>query len=173
MKSRWLGAVGLAGMVIFGPGPQASAQNRIATPGWEGFALRDTDGKFDRCVLYNRSIEALSASPYEMLGVTRSAAGQVGLLVFFTPRAMTRGSNVPVNLKVDGRALAPLPGAALSDFHVSVAGPIAPNAIEALRQAQVIEATAENKTIKFEVADVGAVLDTLDECVAANGRPPQ
>ena len=171
MKYRWLLAVsGLAGMLALGFGPKASAQNRIAAPGWEGFALRDTEGKFDRCVLYNRSIEALSVSPYEMLGITRGGAGQVGLLVFFTPRALTRGSNIPLNLRVDGRALAPLSGAALSDFHVSVAGPIGANGLEALRQAKVIEATAENKTIRFEVADVDAVLDALDECVKANAR---
>ena len=170
MKCRWLALSGLAGILYFGFAPMALAQNRIATPGWEGFALRNPEGKFDRCVLYNRSIEALSASPYEMLGITRAAAGQVGLMVFFTPRALTRGNNIPVNLKVDGRSLAPLSGAAISDFHVSVAGPIGPNVLVALRQAKVIEAKAEDKTIRFEVADVDAVLDTLDECVKANAR---
>jgi hypothetical protein len=172
---RWLLAFsGLAGPfcigLSLGLAPMALAQNRIATPGWDGFALRDPEGKFDRCVLYNRSIEALSASPYEMLGITRTAGGQVGLLVFFAPRALTRGSNIAVNLKVDGRTLPPLSGAAISDFHVNVAGPIGANALEALRQAKVIEAKAEDKTIRFQVADVASVLDTLDECVKANAR---
>jgi hypothetical protein len=160
---------GLALGLFLGSASTVLAQNRIATPGWEGFALRDPEGKFDRCVLYNRSIDALVVSPYEMLGITRAAEGQVGLLVFFTPRSLTRGNNIPVTLTVDGRPLAPLSGAAISDFHVSVNGPLRPNAIEALRQAKVIEASAENKTIRFEVADVDAVLDTLDACVKANG----
>jgi hypothetical protein len=34
----------------------------------------------------------------------------------------------------------------------------------------VIEAKAEDKSIRFEVADVDAVLDTLEECVQANAR---
>jgi len=157
----------LAAALCFGGCPGALAQNRIEAPGWEGFALRGSEGKFDRCVLYNRSIEALTASPYEMLGITRGAAGQVGLLVFFTPGALKRG-NVAVNLKVDGRPVAALSGAVISDFHVNVAGPIGANALAALRQASRIEATAENKTVRFEVADVDTVLDALDECVKAN-----
>jgi hypothetical protein len=168
VRHGWLVALltlfGVAGL------PAAWAQNRIAAPGWEGFALRDPTGKFDRCVLYNRSIEDLTASPYEMLGITRSAKGDVGLLIFFDPRALTRGSNVPVNLRVDGRPLPPLTGAAISDFHVSVGGPIGPNAVSALRQASKIEATAESKTVQFEVSDVGGVLDTLAECVKTNAR---
>jgi hypothetical protein len=171
LKFGWLLAVpAFAAMIYSATAFTASAQNRIATPGWEGFALRDPEGKFDRCVLYNRSIDALSVSPYEMLGITRAAAGQVGLLVFFAPSALTRGRNIAVSLRIDGRSFAPLSGAAISDFHVSVDGPIAANALAALRQAKVIEATAENKTIRFEVADVDAVLDTLDECVQANAR---
>ena len=31
--------------------------------------MRDTDNKFDRCVLYNRTVQALTASPYQMLGI--------------------------------------------------------------------------------------------------------
>jgi hypothetical protein len=168
VKPGWLLALlallGIAGL------PAAWAQNRIAAPGWEGFALRDPTGKFDRCVLYNRSIEDLTTSPYEMLGITRSARGDVGLLIFFDPRALTRGNNIPVSLKVDGRPLPPLTGAAISDFHVSVGGPIGPNAVSALRQASKIEATAENKTVQFEVSDVGSVLDALNECVKTNAR---
>ena len=144
----------LAAALCFGGCPGALAQNRIEAPGWEGFALRGLEGKFDRCVLYNRSIEALTASPYEMLGITRGPAGQVGLLVFFTPGALKRG-NIAVNLKVDGRPVAALSGAVISDFHVNVAGPIGANALAALRQASRIEATAENKTVRFEVADKG------------------
>ena len=53
---------------------QARAQNPISQDSWEGFALRDADNKFDRCVLYNRSIQALTASPYQMFGITRDAA---------------------------------------------------------------------------------------------------
>jgi hypothetical protein len=160
----------LAAALYFCGCPGAFAQNRIEAPGWEGFALRGSEGKFDRCVLYNRSIEALTASPYEMLGITRGAAGQVGLLVFFTPGALKRGSNVAVNLKVDGRPVAALSGAAISDFHINVAGPIGANALAALRQASRIEATAENKTVRFAVADVDAVLDALDDCVKANAH---
>jgi hypothetical protein len=155
----------LVATLYFGCELGAFAQNLIESQGWEGFALRDPEGKFDRCVLYNRSIEALTASPYEMLGITRGVAGQVGLLVFFTPRALKRGSNVAVSLKVDGRPVAALSGAAISDFHINVAGPIGANALAALRQATQIEATAENKTVRFEVAGVDAVLDALDDCV--------
>jgi hypothetical protein len=141
------------------------AQNRIGVAGWQGFAVRDPENKFDSCVLYNRTIDQLTISPYEMLGITRTANGDVGLLVFFTPGALTRESAVPVNLKIDGHPLPPLSGVAKSDFHVSVAGPIEPDELAALRGAKEIEATAENKTITFTVADIGAVLDTLDECV--------
>jgi hypothetical protein len=171
VKFGWLLAVlAVAAMIYSATASTATAQNRIGTPGWEGFALRDPEGKFDRCVLYNRSIDALSVSPYEMLGITRAATGQVGLLAFFTPSALTRGRNIAVNLRIDGRTFAPLSGAAISDFHVSVGGPIGATTLDALRQAKVIEATAENKTIRFEVANVDAVLDTLDECVQANAR---
>jgi hypothetical protein len=78
---------------------------------------------------------------------------------------LTRESDVPVNLKVDGRPLPPLSGVAKSDFHVSIAGPLGPDQLAALGGAKEIEATAENKTITFKVANIGAVLDSLDECV--------
>jgi hypothetical protein len=145
--------------------PLAHSQNRIMAPGWEGFAMRDVDNKFDRCVLYNKSIEALTMSPYDMLGITRSAKGDVGLLVFFEPSALKRGSNIAVTLGINGHPVGPLYGQALSDFHISIAGPIGPNNLAALRQATSIEATAEGKTVKFEVTDVGSVLDALDNCV--------
>jgi hypothetical protein len=150
------------------PISDAAAQNVISAAGWQGFALRNPEGKFDRCVLYNRTIEALSASPYEMLGLTRNAAGKVGLMVFFDPKALQRGANVAVNLKVNGKPLAPLTGTAPSDFHVSVDGPIGRATLAALRQAKAIEATAENKTVQFQVDDLGSVLDELDACVKSN-----
>lgn len=163
--SSWLWVAALVCVVNVGTVFPTWAQNRIGVAGWQGFAVRDPENKFDSCVLYNRTIDKLTLSPYEMLGITRAANGDVGLLVFFTPGALTRESDVPVNLKVDGHALPPLNGVAKSDFHVSVVGPIGPDDLAALRGAKQIEATAENKTITFTVADIGAVLDTLDECV--------
>jgi len=161
------------------PISEAAAQNVISAAGWQGFALRSPEGKFDRCVLYNRTIQALSASPYEMLGLTRNAAGKVGLMVFFSPRTLQRGANIAVNLKVNGKPLAPLTGTAPSDFHVSIDGPIGRATVAALRQAKAIEATAENKTVQFQVDDLGSVLDELDACVKSNtvhiqpDTPPQ
>src|SRR5262245_52862492 len=67
-------------LALFAGGP-AHAQNMISQDGWEGFAMRDTENNFDRCVLYNRSIQALTASPYQMFGITRDAAGRIGLLI--------------------------------------------------------------------------------------------
>ena len=163
--SSWLWVAVLVCIVNVGTASATLAQNRIAVGAWQGFAVRDPENKFDSCVLYNRTIDKLTLSPYEMLGITRAANGDVGLLVFFTPGALTRESDVPVNLKVDGRSLPPLSGVAKSDFHVSVAGPIGPDELTALRGAKQIEATAENKTLTFTVADIGAVLDTLNECV--------
>jgi hypothetical protein len=150
-------------VLILLPIADAGAQNVISAAGWQGFALRSPEGKFDRCVLYNRTIEALSSSPYEMLGLTR-----VGLMVFFSPRSLQRGANIAVNLKVNGKPLAPLTGTAPSDFHISVDGPIGRSTIAALRQAKAIEATAENKTVQFQVDDLGSVLDELDACVKSN-----
>jgi lysozyme family protein len=103
-----------------------------------------------------------------MLGLTRNAAGKVGLMVFFNPRTLQRGANVAVNLKVNGKPLAPLTGIAPSDFHVSVDGPVGRATLAALRQAKAIEATAESKTVQFQVEDLGAVLDELDACVKSN-----
>lgn len=34
----------------------AGAQNSISQDGWEGFATRDAANRFDRCILYNRTI---------------------------------------------------------------------------------------------------------------------
>jgi hypothetical protein len=145
----------------------AAAQNLITQDGWEGFAMRDSDNKFDRCVLYNRTVEALSASPYGMLGITRDAAGHIGLLVFYEPRALTRG-DTPVRLKLDQRAVIAVPGDVLSDFHVQV--PVLDNdTVAALRDAKTIEATVGGHTIRFDLANVGAVLDRLDACVKIYG----
>jgi hypothetical protein len=168
---RALAFVGIVvGIVNVGATPEARAQNRIIAAAWQGFAVRDPENKFDSCVLYNRSIDELTISPYEMLGITRAANGDVGLLVFFTPGALTRGSSVPVNLKVDGHPFPPLNGEVKSDFHVSVAGPLGVDELGALRGAKEIEATVENKTIAFQVSDVDAVLDSLDNCVKQYAR---
>jgi hypothetical protein len=148
----------------------AHSQNRISASGWEGFVTRDTENKFDRCVLYNKTIEALTISPYDMLGITRTAKGDIGLLVFFEPSALKRGNNIAVTLEINGSAVAPLTGQALSDFHIRVAGPIGAGTVAALRGATSIEATAEGRSVQFEVSDVGAVLDALDNCVRANAR---
>jgi hypothetical protein len=143
------------------------AQNLISQDGWEGFALRDTDNKFDRCVLYNRSVQALSASPYQMLGVTRDAAGRIGLLVFYEPRTFTRGATT-VRLKLDQRAPVSVPGEAVSDFHIQVPA-LDVATLTALRDAKAIEAAVDTHTIRFELANIGAVLDRLDACVKIYG----
>jgi hypothetical protein len=145
----------------------AVAQNLITQDGWEGFAMRDSDNKFDRCVLYNRTVEALTASPYGMLGITRDAAGHIGVLVFYEPRALTRG-NTPVRLKLDQRAVIAVPGDVLSDFHVQVPA-LDNDTVAALRDAKTIEATVGGHTIRFDLANVGAVLDRLDACVKIYG----
>src|SRR5215471_18604697 len=105
-------------LALLAAGP-ARAQNLISQDGWEGFAMRDTDNKFDRCVLYNRSVQALTASPYQMFGITRDPAGRIGLLVFYEPRTLTRGETT-VTLKLDQRAPISVSGDVLSDFHVNV-----------------------------------------------------
>jgi len=146
---------------------QAGAQNVISQDSWEGFALRDAETRFDRCVLYNRSVQALTASPYGMLGVTRDAGGRIGLLIFLEPRALTRGDTT-VRLKLDQRPPVTVAGTALSDFHVNVPA-LEPATVAALRDAKAMEATVEGKPIRFELADVGAVLDKLDACVKMYG----
>ena len=145
----------------------ASAQNLIAQDAWEGFATRDADNKLDRCVLYNRSIQALTASPYQMFGITRDAAGRIGLLIFFEPRMLTRGET-KVLLRLDQRLPVSVAGTALSDFHVTVAA-LEPPTLAALRDAKGMEATVEGHTVRFELANVGAVLEKLDACVKMYG----
>jgi hypothetical protein len=145
----------------------AGAQNLIAQDAWEGFATRDADNKLDRCVLYNRSVQALAASPYQMLGITRDAAGRIGLLIFFEPRTLTRGE-AKVLLRLDQRPPVSVTGTALSDFHVNVVA-LEPPTLAALRDAKGMEATVEGHTVRFELANVGAVLDKLDACVKMYG----
>lgn len=146
---------------------QAGAQNMISQDSWEGFAMRDAETRFDRCVLYNRSVQALTASPYGMLGITRDADGRIGLLIFYEPRALTRGDTT-VRLKLDQRPQVTVAGTALSDFHINVPA-LEPATVAALRDAKTIEAAVEGKAIRFELGDVGAVLDKLDACVKMYG----
>jgi len=146
---------------------QAGAQNMISQDSWEGFAMRDAETRFDRCVLYNRSVQALTASPYGMLGITRDAGGRIGLLIFYEPRALTRGDTT-VRLKLDQRPQVTVAGTALSDFHINVPA-LDPATVAALRDAKTIEVTVEGKAIRFEVGEVGAVLDKLDACVKMYG----
>lgn len=154
----------IAFFLMAGP---AGAQNLISQDSWEGFATRDADAKFDRCVLYNRSVQALTASPYGMLGITRDAAGRIGLLIFYEPRTFTRGETT-VRLRLDQRPQLTVAGTVLSDFHVNVPA-LEPAVVAALRDAKAMEATVDGKSIRFELADVGAVLDKLDTCVKMYG----
>ncbi len=154
----------LVAVLMAGP---AGAQNLITQDGWEGFATRDADNKFDRCILYDRTVQALTASPYGMLGITRDADGRIGLLIFYEPRTLTRGA-ASVELRFDQRAPVAVAGTALSDFHVNVAA-LDPPTLAALRDAKTVEATVDGHTIRFELAGVGAVLDRLDACVKIYG----
>lgn len=147
----------------------ALAQNFIAQNGWEGFVVRNTEGKFDYCVLYNRKIDALNASPYDMFGLSRDLRG-VGLFVFYQPRTFRRGDQPAIQLKVDDHAPVTLTGNALSDFHVAVASPLDADVIGAVRQARTIEATTGGKSIEFAVSRIDSVLDRLDACANANTR---
>ncbi len=142
------------------------AQNLVVQDGWQGFAMRNADGKFDRCVLYNRTIAALNASPYDMLGVTRDRQGKLGLMVFFEPGALTRARQQPVSLKLDQRPAVGMTGDVVSDFHVVITGPFDAATLAALRQSTSVEVTVEGKTARIGVADLGKVLDRLAQCVA-------
>jgi hypothetical protein len=157
-------AASLIAMLTAAP---AEAQNLITQGGWEGFALRGADNKFDRCVLYNRTVQALTLSPYRMLGITRDEAGRIGLLVFYDPRTLTRGET-SVRLQVDQRPPVSVPGDVLSDFHVNVAALDAAT-LAALRDAKTLEATVAGHPIRFELSDVGLVLERLDSCVKIYG----
>ncbi len=164
MKRGAINAALLLALLTAGP---ACAQNMISQDGWEGFAMRDTENKFDRCVLYNRSVQALTASPYQMLGITRDAGGRIGLLIFYEPRALTRGDTT-VRLKLDQRPPVSVAGTALSDFHVNVPA-LDQTTVGALSGAKTMEATVADHTVRFELADVGAALDKLETCVRTYG----
>jgi hypothetical protein len=148
---------------------EAPAQNRIASEGWEGFAVRTAEDKFDRCVLYNRSIDALNLSQFDMLALTRDAAGHVGVMVFYSPRTLTRGAKVAMTLRIDQHEPAMLVGEVPSDFHI-IAGPLAPRSVLELREAKTIEATTESHTIRFAVSAVDEALNELATCVLENGQ---
>jgi hypothetical protein len=144
------------------------AQDRIAQGGWEGFVIPGSDGRFDRCVLYNRTIAALTDSPYDMLGLSRDRAGAVGMLVFYRPRALDRETGVQVQLKFDQEATFAVKGEVRSDFHVQVPGPLDAKLVESLRQAKTLAVTTQGRTEKFALADIAAVLDALTQCVKEN-----
>lgn len=161
-----IAAAALGALVSASP---VAAQNLIVQDGWQGFAVRGPDGKFDRCILYNRTVEALNASPYDMIGLSRDGAGHIGLIAFFEPRSFTRGAQ-PVKLKLDQGVALSLAGNVISDFHVVVPGPFSADTVAALRGTAAVEVTVENKTIKIAVAGVGAVLDRLADCVTTYAR---
>ena len=165
----WCGIAALLLAIPVAGGP-LRAQNLIVQDGWQGFAVRGADGKFDRCVLYNRTIEALNASPYDMLGVTRDASGNLGLMVFFQPRALERARAVPVGLKLDERAAVTVTGDVVSDFHVVIPGPVPPATTSVLPQASTLEVTVEDKSARFTLAGIGGVLDRLTACVTTYAR---
>ncbi len=160
-------AIRIASVLAALAGGTADAQNAISQDGWEGFATRDAANRLDRCILYNRTIQALTASPYEMLGLTRDAAGRVGLLIFFSPRTLTRGEK-SVRLQLDQRAPVTATGEVLSDFHVNIPA-LDAAAIAALREAKSLEAKVDGRTIRFDLAGVGAALERLDTCVKTYG----
>ena len=58
-----------------------------------------------------------------------------------------------------------VPVARLAAAHAA----LEPATLAALRDAKAIEATVEGHTIRFELADVGAVLGALDACVKNYG----
>jgi len=153
-------------LALFSAGP-AGAQNAISQDGWEGFATRDAENRLDRCILYNRTVQALSASPYEMLGLSRDLSGRIGLLIFYTPRKLTRGEK-QVRLRLDQRPPVTVAGEALSDFHVSVPS-LDAGTVTALREAKSLEATVEGQTIRFDLAAVGPALDRLETCIKTYG----
>jgi len=162
----WTRAALLALVLALAAAP-AAAQNQIAQDGWEGFAMRDANNNFDRCVLYNRTVAALTVSPYEMLGITRDAGGRIGLLVFYDPRDLTRGKTT-VRIKLDQRPATSFPGEALSDFHVDVPA-LDADTVTALRNAKTMDATTGGHTMHFDVGNAGAVLERLDTCVKIYG----
>ena len=148
----------------------ASAQNLIVQDGWQGFAVRSAEGKFDRCILYNRTIEALNSSPYDMLGMSRDGAGNVGLIAFYEPRSFTRRQRQTVTLTLDRQAPLSLSGDIISDFHVVIPGPLEASTLAALRETSSLEVSVENKTLRLAITGVGAALDRLTDCVKTYAR---
>jgi hypothetical protein len=148
----------------------ARAQNLIVQDGWQGFAVRTAEGKFDRCILYNRTVEALNSSPYDMLGLTRDGAGNIGLIAFYQPRSLARGPQQAVRLTLDRHAPLSLTGDVISDFHVVIPGPFEAGTLAALREASAVEITVESKTLGLAISGVGAALDRLAECVKTYAR---
>lgn len=159
----------LAAATLLGADPVV-AQNLIAQDGWEGFVTRSPDGRFDRCVLYNRTVRAIEASPYKMLGISRDAKSSVGLMVFYEPRALTRSPRAAVQLRIDGRAPVSLSGDVVSDFHVVVRGPLDAATLAALHGARELEIATDFKPIRFTLTGVAAVLERLQACVDGNAR---
>ena len=151
-----------------------AAQNLIAQGGWEGFAMRRPDGRFDRCVLYNRTVPALNASPYGMMGLTRDGSGNTGLMVFFEPRSLARGEPTTIQMRIDDEAPVSLSGDAVSDFHVVIPAALDSRTVTAIRKARKFEFATDTKTTRLKVADMGvdmgAVLDRLKTCVDTNAR---
>jgi len=159
----------IALLVTLTGGFAAHAQNRVTSAGWEGFATRTPEDKLERCVLYNRTIDALNSSPYDMLGLTRDADGKVGLMVFYRPRTLTRAEHVGFTLKINDEPPVALNGEVPSDFHVA-SGSVPAPVISALRSAKTIEAATEGHTIRFTVSNVGPALDALETCVQDNSK---
>ena len=147
----------------------AIAQNRVTSEGWEGFATRTPEDRLERCVLYNRTIEALNSSPYDMIGLTRDAEGRVGLLVFYKPRTLTRGEHVGFTLRINDEPPVTLDGEVPSDFHLASES-IPAAVVAALRSARTIEAVTEGHAIRFAVSNVGPALDALEDCVRDNSK---
>jgi hypothetical protein len=147
-----------------------AAQNQIAQGGWEGFVTRSPEGRFDRCVLYNRTVSAINIAPYGMFGLSRDANAGVGLLVFYQPRTLERGTRPTVELRIDERPPITLTGDVLSDFHVVVSGPLDTETLSALGGAHVLEVTTDSKPIRFPLTGVDAVLDRLKTCVDQNAH---
>jgi hypothetical protein len=159
----------LLAAVLVGSGTgTVSAQNVIRAGAWEGFATRDSDGKFDRCVLYNRTIEALTASPSNMLGITEDRSGRVGFMVFFEPRTLTRAENSTLQIKLGQGGPIDLPATVLSDFHAVTSGGLSTAAALRLREAKAVDVSVEGHSQTFELPDVGSVLDELQSCVENN-----
>lgn len=159
----------ILGLLLTTGGPGA-AQSRISQGGWEGFTGAGSHGKFERCVLYNRSIEALNDSPYDMLGLTHDVSGRVGMLVFYRPRALTRGTGVTSRVRLDQQPPVTLTGDVTSDFHIQLLGSLDAKFVETLRQAKTLEAVTQGQTAKFDLVEPGAVLDALAACVKNNEK---